>query len=278
MADPEEVVIEDELIPEEVAEEVALEPVDAPTDDVMAKAIAQGYNPDYTGPNAKTPAEFLEFGDKRTPVLKERNDALFAQVKNLEGKIDQFQNQYIEGTRKAREDERAKTIKELEGRQRQAAADGEMEEFDRLGNAIKTESAKPLDVPKIQEQQPLDPDFFPWHAENKWYQKDVALTGAADAIGESLLRRNPGLQGKAFYAEVERQVRLEFPHKFNGGKPDHPIGTQRNTPVRKPTTKNTWDDIPAADRQDAITQIGPDAMFADKAAYTKKYFELYPTE
>lgn len=56
--------------------------------------------------------------------------------------------------------------------------------------------------------------FQNWLAKNKWYETDTKLKAFADGIGMQVYNQDPSQSLEDLYAEVERIVKEEFPHKF----------------------------------------------------------------
>ena len=90
------------------------------------------------------------------------------------------------------------------------------------------------DVPVQNTRQPMqqaparDPKAEAWAEENEWFGKDNAMTYTAFDLHRKLTEEE-GMdpQSDEYYAEVDRRIRLEFPHKF-----DRPVEEKQTT---KPT-------------------------------------------
>ncbi len=88
--------------------------------------------------------------------------------------------------------------------------------------------------PVRQPQQPIqqaparDPKAEAWAEKNEWFGKDNAMTYTAFDLHRKLTEEE-GMdpQSDEYYAEVDRRIRLEFPHKF-----DRPVEEKQTT---KPT-------------------------------------------
>jgi len=86
----------------------------------------------------------------------------------------------------------------------------------------------------VQPQQPIqqtpvrDPKAEAWAEKNEWFGKDNAMTYTAFDLHRKLTEEE-GMdpQSDEYYAEVDRRIRLEFPHKF-----DRPVEEKQTT---KPT-------------------------------------------
>ena len=68
----------------------------------------------------------------------------------------------------------------------------------------------------IAPQQQADPKAEDWAAQNTWFGNDSAMPYTAFDIHKTLVERE-GFDPKSdeYYAEVDKRIRLEFPHKFD---------------------------------------------------------------
>src|SRR5210317_1721909 len=64
------------------------------------------------------------------------------------------------------------------------------------------------------QQQQVDPRAEAWGAENKWFGTDTAMTYTAFDIHNKLESEGYDPQSDEYYAEIDKRIRLEFPHKF----------------------------------------------------------------
>lgn len=64
-------------------------------------------------------------------------------------------------------------------------------------------------------QQDLDPKLQKWMGNNNWFGQDMVMTRGAQAIHEQLVAAE-GYDPRSdeYYAEIDRRMRVEFPHKF----------------------------------------------------------------
>jgi len=67
---------------------------------------------------------------------------------------------------------------------------------------------------QTQPQQQVDPKAEAWGAENKWFGTDTAMTYTAFDIHNKLESEGYDPQSDEYYAEIDKRIRLEFPHKF----------------------------------------------------------------
>ena len=85
------------------------------------------------------------------------------------------------------------------------------------------------DIPVLNQQpvsQPRpDPKAEAWGAKNRWFGSDTAMTYTAFDIHNKLEAEGYDPQSDEYYAEIDKRIRLEFPHKFD---------TTANTVTTKP--------------------------------------------
>ena len=82
--------------------------------------------------------------------------------------------------------------------------------------------------PQRQAQQtPPDPRAEEWASNNEWFGKDSAMTYTAFDLHRKLTEEE-GIDPRSdeYYEEIDKRIRLEFPHKFD---------TSKSKPVSKPT-------------------------------------------
>ena len=88
---------------------------------------------------------------------------------------------------------------------------------------------QPVQQPLQRQPEPArDPKAEAWAEKNEWFGKDNAMTYTAFDLHRKLTEEE-GMdpQSDEYYAEVDRRIRLEFPHKF-----DRPVEEKQTT---KPT-------------------------------------------
>ena len=77
---------------------------------------------------------------------------------------------------------------------------------------------KEQELPKITPQQTVqtDPKAEAWGAKNRWFGTDTAMTYTAFDIHKKLTEEEGyDPSSDEYYAEVDKRIRLEFPHKFD---------------------------------------------------------------
>jgi len=80
-------------------------------------------------------------------------------------------------------------------------------------NKVKTEEI-PVFNQQPQQEQRVDPRAEAWGAQNRWFGTDTAMTYTAFDIHNKLEAEGYDPQSDEYYAEIDKRIRLEFPHKF----------------------------------------------------------------
>jgi hypothetical protein len=103
---------------------------------------------------------------------------------------------------------------------------------------IKVDNAKPvqdyvdrLREQPIQQEQPINPDpkAQGWAQKNTWFGQDSAMTYTAFDLHKKLVEEEGyDPQSDEYYTEIDKRIRLEFPHKFA-------TNTVQTTNTSKPT-------------------------------------------
>ena len=88
----------------------------------------------------------------------------------------------------------------------------------KVAEASKPEPVKDVNIAPQRPAQtaPTDPKAEEWAARNTWFGNDSAMTYTAFDIHKTLVEKEGfDPQSNEYYAEVDKRIRLEFPHKFD---------------------------------------------------------------
>ena len=80
---------------------------------------------------------------------------------------------------------------------------------------VETKDEIPSFDKQPQQQQKVDPKAEAWGAQNKWFGSDTAMTYTAFDIHNKLEAEGYDPSTDEYYAEIDKRIRLEFPHKFD---------------------------------------------------------------
>jgi len=92
----------------------------------------------------------------------------------------------------------------------------------------KAEETADIPTSRPEPELKVDPKAEAWAAKNAWFGKDKAMTYTAFDLHKTLVDEE-GYDPKSdeYYTEVDKRIRLEFPHKF-----DKPESTESTKPVQ----------------------------------------------
>jgi hypothetical protein len=87
-----------------------------------------------------------------------------------------------------------------------------------LRNKLSEKKETPIQTPSLDQAlqtPPADPKAEEWAEKNDWFGKDSAMTYTAFDLHKKLVDQQ-GFDPKSdeYYAEIDKQMRLDFPHKF----------------------------------------------------------------
>ena len=83
-------------------------------------------------------------------------------------------------------------------------------------NAVKSDVKRDVNITPQQTETPsVDPKAEDWASRNSWFGSDSAMTYTAFDLHKRLVN-DEGFDPKSdeYYAEIDKRIRLEFPHKF----------------------------------------------------------------
>jgi|TARA_B100000085_G_scaffold179921_1_gene164121 hypothetical protein len=83
-----------------------------------------------------------------------------------------------------------------------------------------TKAETPAQQPQQEVDAPrqIDPRARDWAQKNTWFNKDPIMTEGAKVIHRQLTEiegYDPNSEPEEYYAEIDKRIRLEFPHKFD---------------------------------------------------------------
>jgi vacuolar-type H+-ATPase subunit I/STV1 len=182
--------------------------------------------------------EFLDRGE-----LMDRISSQTKQINQYDTKIQSLENslkQLAEHNKKVAEMEYEKAIGDLKKKKADALDLGDhnaVVELDDKMSDLKQSRQEANNLEQANQPVTPHPDVISWMNENTWYNTDVALRGAADAIAQQYLAANPAAEANPMLvlAHVTDQLFKEFPEKL--GPKTRPSATVE--PQRTGSTKNT---------------------------------------
>ena len=107
-----------------------------------------------------------------------------------------------------------------------------------------------------QAAQQIDPKAEDWASRNTWFGTDNAMTYTAFDIHRRLVEEEGfDPQSQEYYSEVDRRIRLEFPHKFDNVESSTPSApTQNVASAKRPAAKGRRKTVKLTPSQVAISK------------------------
>jgi hypothetical protein len=83
-------------------------------------------------------------------------------------------------------------------------------------NTVKSDVKRDINITPQQAETPnVDPKAEDWASKNSWFGSDSAMTYTAFDLHKRLVNEEGfDPKGDDYYAEIDKRIRLEFPHKF----------------------------------------------------------------
>ena len=150
----------------------------------------------------------------------------------------------------AMEETRLTQLKNYQDQQLQKAPQTQEQTVQQPTNAI------PTTQELYQAAQEIDPKAQDWSAKNPWFGTDNAMTYTAFDIHRQLVE-DEGFdpQSNEYYSEVDKRIRLEFPHKFANNKEstaEQPVQTVAS--AKRPAAKGRRKTVKLTPSQIAISK------------------------
>ena len=103
---------------------------------------------------------------------------------------------------------------------------------------------------------PPDPRADAWAAKNTWFGSDNAMTYTAFDIHRKLVAEgyDPNIGADEYYSEVDKRIRLEFPHKFGNNESTTAEPVQTVASAKRPATKGRRKTVKLTPSQVAISK------------------------
>lgn len=184
--------------------------------------------------DAKT---FVERGEKISGILKSKIGRLEDRIDSLTQSNAEFKK-YTDKQLAREHEKNEKLIADLERAKAQAITDGD--------GAAAVQAEK--DIQSLQKEVPRDANAYnqlaqEWAAENPWYASNRKLGRFADGIADEIVAQ--GYQGKAYFNELTRQVREEFPEDFeNPNRKKANVVEEGGTKEVSDSKAQTWANLP----------------------------------
>jgi len=264
---------------------------------IEKKAMDMGWSPEekFRGEpenfvDAKT---FIERGEGYIPFLKKDLARIGGELKSsreevagLKGDIKalgEYHKKTAEREHKRAEADFEKQITDLKSQLREAAAEDDLVEFDKVETQIENLEKNKPEAPVV-ETTPVDtqpqgphPDFPAWLADNQWFNEQPRLAAYATQVEREISTSNPGMVGRPLMDEITKEIKRVFPEQFENPNRhnDNTVDTGGTPPAGGNNKKHTFANLP----EDAKKEYARMAKKTGWEWFTKdKYLEEYDWE
>jgi hypothetical protein len=123
-----------------------------------------------------------------------------------------------------------------------------------IDNKVVTTATEEAASPPQPQRQP-DPKADAWAQKNPWFGTDNAMTYTAFDIHKQLVEQE-GYDGQSdeYYSEVDKRIRLEFPHKFGNNESTTAEPVQTVASANRPAAKGRRKTVKLTPSQVAISK------------------------
>ncbi len=153
--------------------------------------------------------EYMERIKSQSSLIKKLEKRLSKQESTLE--------ELAEHHRRVSEIEYKKALEQLKGLKKEALDLGDHEKVVEIDDKIQDlKDTKPQEKAPTTNDSSMHPDVEAWIDENPWYEEDLALQGAAEALVKAEVARNPSASKdiRATLDKVTAKLKEDFPNKF----------------------------------------------------------------
>ena len=120
---------------------------------------------------------------------------------------------------------------------------------------VEAQPAQPA-APTQPTAPPPDPRADAWAQKNPWFGTDNAMTYTAFDIHKKLVEEgfDPNVGAEEYYSEVDKRIRLEFPHKFGNNESTTAEPVQTVASAKRPAAKGRRKTVKLTPSQVAISK------------------------
>lgn len=158
-------------------------------------------------------------------------------IKTLTETLDKFKDHY----NKVENNAKQKALEELRRELKAASDERDIEKALEVKDKINELTQETKDEVRSTS---TTPEFDTWVESNPWYNEDRVLRHAANGVGYELQAEHPDWSPNKIYAEVEKQIKKEFPEKFKPANKTMPT-TVTTTTKRTSSTKPQGKSVPS---------------------------------
>lgn len=163
-----------------------------------------------------------------------RRGELFAKIESQNKKLKSMEDtlhQFKQHHDKVQENAYKKALADLKAKKKEALVEGDadlvIEVDERIAEVKQEQAAAQAAAQRQPAQQEEHPEFTNFKVKNSWYESSVPMRAWADARGTELARQ--GKSPSEVLRTVEREVREEFPNRFENPNRSKPAGVEATT-------------------------------------------------
>ena len=252
-------------------------------EEAEAKARSLGWRPkdEFNGDEDKfTDAKtFLDKANTNIPMLREnarkieqRNHRLEEQVKSMEEKLSALVKRADEADKAGYE----RAIREIEARQRKAALDGDVDEYDNLQRQkenLNVRTPAPQPEPK---NQPLSTSeqiaIQVFEANNPWYRKDEELNADMNGFLLGIKSKYPEMPLSEVIERAKERTIKANPEKFSTNKANSVLSSSGSG------GRISYASIPAADKANFDRELEKNIRDLEIRGVSKEKIEQFKKE
>lgn len=218
--------------------------------EIEVRAMNEGWVPqeEWTGdPDQWRPAkEFLDRGELFKKIEEQKRE-----LRHVRAAIDDLGRHHAQVKAIAYKEALATLRAQKKEALENGDADAVIEIDDRIAETREAQRAAEAEPQTPTQEQTFTPppEFVRWQARNQWYSTDRAMKVFADDIARELVGRGVN-DPSAILNEVDRQVRKEFPQKFENPKRATAAPVEGNTGAKGRSSAR--DEVVMSDAEKAI--------------------------
>ncbi len=269
--------------PEELEDELALntetEEVEEQVDTSDAEARAQGWRPfsEFNGdPDDWVDSKaFLEKGERNAPMMRERNRKLASTVETQRQELaDLKRRQDLSDKMQEKLFARARdeALEKIRQEQKAAVENGDVAKYEAAEARRDKVSQEFKPEPEDRQPQGKPVEIQRFEDDNEWYNEDVIMQGAANALHGKIIREFPNLSLAKQLAKVKEGIIDRFPDKFENQRRNNQSANIGGKPKGQVKKTKGWDDVPEKDREWAERSLKRSGV--SKQTWAKEYWDL----
>jgi len=236
--------------------------------DYEAEASKEGWTPkeDWKGPDEKwvDAKTFVERGENILPIVKSKLDKVeqrLAAAEQANKRFGEYHKKTLEREKKAHETR----VAELESKIAKAITDGDGDTYTRTNRELTNLKSSAPEAPP--DQDGYNALAQQWVNDNQWYTQNPKLGAYADGIAERI--QAEGYTGRAYFLELTKRVKQDFPEEFENPNRKKPNGVEAGGERGGNPKAKSYTNLPADAKKACDTFVSQG--FMTKEDYVSQY-------